>query len=55
MGIFQQKKGKANPFNGIKIPENPKPNLVDIDKDGDLDAFIGFDAGFLADTSVLFF
>jgi len=55
MAIFQQKKGIANPFHGVNIADNPKPSLVDIDKDGDLDAFIGFDAEFGADTSVFFF
>ncbi len=33
--------GGGNPFNGVDVGANAVPKLVDIDDDGDLDAFIG--------------
>ncbi|WP_254175027.1 beta strand repeat-containing protein [Planktothrix pseudagardhii] len=40
-GVFTQQTGAANPFNGIDVGNNAAPAFADIDKDGDLDAFIG--------------
>jgi hypothetical protein len=37
--------GTGNPFNGVDIGSNSAPALVDIDNDGDLDAFIGEEYG----------
>ncbi|MBR8826408.1 MAG: VCBS repeat-containing protein [Gomphosphaeria aponina SAG 52.96 = DSM 107014] len=39
--------GTGNPFNGIDVGNSSAPTLVDIDKDGDLDAFIGESLGAL--------
>lgn len=38
--VFTEITGAANPFNGIDVGTMSAPNLVDIDGDGDLDAFI---------------
>src|SRR4051812_47144795 len=38
---FVQITGAANPFNGITVGANSNPTFVDIDGDGDKDAFIG--------------
>ncbi|MBR8826407.1 MAG: VCBS repeat-containing protein [Gomphosphaeria aponina SAG 52.96 = DSM 107014] len=38
---FTERTGTQNPFNGIDVGDNSAPTLVDIDKDGDLDAFSG--------------
>lgn len=42
---FELKTEKQNPFNAIDVGSDSKPALVDIDKDGDLDAFIGNSSG----------
>jgi hypothetical protein len=39
--VFQQQTGTDNPFNGVDIGDEAKPVFVDIDDDGDFDAFIG--------------
>jgi len=36
--------GETSPFKGVSLGNNPKPIFVDIDNDGDQDAFVG-DAG----------
>lgn len=33
--------GTGNPFNGVDTGDNSTPSFVDLDQDGDLDAFIG--------------
>jgi uncharacterized protein (DUF2141 family) len=38
---FVVQTGAANPFNGVDVGSYSTPSLVDIDGDGDLDAFIG--------------
>jgi len=38
---FTQRTGSSNPLNGIDVGNDATPTLVDIDNDGDLDAFIG--------------
>lgn len=38
---FIQVIGAANPFNGLTLGTQTSPTFADIDKDGDLDAFIG--------------
>ncbi len=38
--IFNEQIGATNPFNGIDVGTVSAPNFVDIDGDGDLDAFI---------------
>ncbi|MEI9943543.1 MAG: T9SS type A sorting domain-containing protein [Chitinophagaceae bacterium] len=35
----------ANPFNTVDAGDNSKPSFVDIDSDGDMDAFIGVENG----------
>ncbi|MDM8557527.1 Calx-beta domain-containing protein [Candidatus Parabeggiatoa sp. HSG14] len=42
-----EKTGATNPFNGINVGFGSSPALVDIDNDGDLDAFLGSDRGTL--------
>src|SRR5690606_27863570 len=42
--VFVQRFGGDNPLDGV-IADRAKPVLVDIDDDGDLDAFIGSDTG----------
>ncbi len=44
---LEEKTGTANPFNGINVGYDSSPALVDIDNDGDLDAFLGSDRGTL--------
>jgi hypothetical protein len=39
--VFQQQTGANNPFNGVDLGDEAKPAFVDIDDDGDFDAFIG--------------
>ncbi|RKZ89973.1 MAG: hypothetical protein DRR19_10925 [Candidatus Parabeggiatoa sp. nov. 1] len=39
--IFEERPWQNNPFNGIEVGSDSVPTLVDIDSDGDLDAFIG--------------
>jgi hypothetical protein len=39
--VFQPQTGTNNPFNGVDIGDEAKPVFVDIDNDGDFDAFIG--------------
>ncbi len=43
--VFARQTGTANPFNGVNLGNYSAPTLADIDGDGDLDAFIGVDAG----------
>jgi hypothetical protein len=38
---FTEQTGAANPFNGVGVGSKSKPVFVDIDNDGDFDAFIG--------------
>ncbi|MBW4497184.1 MAG: VCBS repeat-containing protein, partial [Oscillatoria princeps RMCB-10] len=40
-GTFTQVTGTGNPFDGVGVGLSSKPTFADIDKDGDLDAFIG--------------
>ena len=42
---FTERTGAANPWNGIDVGLSASPALVDIDNDGDLDIFIGNEAG----------
>ena len=42
---FTQQTGANNPFDGVNVGDRPIPTLVDIDNDGDFDAFIGEYAG----------
>ena len=42
---FMEVTGAGNPFNGVDVGFNSAPALVDIDNDGDLDAFIGEGTG----------
>jgi len=39
--VFTLQGGAANPFNGVSVSNDAYPAFVDIDGDGDLDAFIG--------------
>ncbi len=43
--VFTVQTGAANPFNGVDIGNNANPTFVDIDNDGDKDAFIGENDG----------
>jgi Secretion system C-terminal sorting domain/FG-GAP-like repeat len=43
--VFTQRINGANPFNGVNVGYYAIPVFVDIDGDGDLDAFVGEDAG----------
>jgi Ca2+-binding RTX toxin-like protein len=40
-GTFTQISGTANPLNGVDVGYESSPTFVDIDSDGDLDAFVG--------------
>ncbi|MBN2372311.1 VCBS repeat-containing protein, partial [bacterium] len=42
---FTEKTGTSNPFNGVDVGSYSSPSFVDIDGDGDYDAFIGEDNG----------
>lgn len=42
---FREITGNQNPFETIDVGSSSKPSLVDIDRDGDLDAFIGNSSG----------
>jgi hypothetical protein len=42
---FSELTGSSNPFNGYNVGSNSAPTFVDIDHDGDLDAFIGEEDG----------
>ena len=39
---FIERTGSDNPFDGLTIFDRPEPSFVDIDGDGDFDAFVGF-------------
>ena len=43
--VFAEQTGASNPFNGVDLGTDSKPAFVDIDNDGDFDAFIGEDDG----------
>ena len=45
--VYTAQTGTANPFNGIDIGTYSTPTLADIDGDGDLDAIIGEQEGYL--------
>ncbi len=38
---FTERTGGANPFNGVNVGTYSAPSFVDVDADGDIDAFIG--------------
>lgn len=42
---YQEQTGSANPFNGVTVGGFSTPAFVDIDGDGDLDAFVGANDG----------
>ena len=44
---FTQRTSSNNPFNGVDVGANSAPALVDIDNDGDFDAFIGEQDGII--------
>ncbi len=44
---FVKRTGAANPFNGVDVGDKSHPALIDIDHDGDLDAVIGENQGFI--------
>ncbi len=43
--VFSLQSGSLNPFNGIDVGTESAPTFVDIDNDGDIDAFIGENDG----------
>ncbi len=43
--VFNQQTSSSNPFDGTLVPYDPVTTFADIDKDGDMDAFIGNDDG----------
>ncbi|UCH13931.1 MAG: VCBS repeat-containing protein [Bacteroidales bacterium] len=45
--VYEQPLPAENPFNGIDLGDETKPAFVDIDDDGDFDAFIGVYEGIL--------
>jgi hypothetical protein len=44
---YQEQSGSDNPFNGINLGMYASPSFVDIDNDGDYDAFIGTEDGII--------
>src|SRR5690606_41129744 len=44
-GIFTERTGTDNPFDGLAADYNSTPTFVDLDDDGDLDLVSGEDAG----------
>jgi hypothetical protein len=42
---FTEQTSGDNPFNGVDVGDNSAPTFVDIDNDGDMDAFIGENNG----------
>jgi len=42
---YTEQTGAANPFDGVDVGQRATPDFVDIDNDGDFDAFIGNQAG----------
>jgi len=44
-GFFRPILGLLNPFNAVDVESRAAPSFVDIDNDGDLDAFIGKESG----------
>jgi len=44
---FTERTGAANPFNGVRVGVDSTPTFVDVDGDGDMDAFIGAKYGFI--------
>ena len=42
---FVKQTGTDNPFNGVDVGENAAPTFVDVDNDGDMDAFVGNEGG----------
>ena len=44
---FTQRTGSDNPLDGVGFEKKSTPAFVDIDNDGDLDAFIGKENGFI--------
>jgi len=46
-GTFNELTGSGNPLNGVDVGAYAKPTFVDIDNDGDPDAYIGTSQGFI--------
>ena len=38
---FVEQTGTDNPFNGVDVGDNATPTFIDVDNDGDMDAFVG--------------
>ena len=47
---FTEQTGASNPFNGVDVGDSSTPSFVDVDADGDMDAFLGVLSG-----SILFY
>ena len=45
--VFVQRTGSLNPFNGVDVGIESTPTFIDLDADGDLDAIIGENAGYI--------
>ena len=45
--------GEGNPFNGVNFGRNADPTFVDVDNDGDMDAFVGINDA--PENSLLYF